>query len=59
MSRDGCRTWPDASVLAPGSAAYSDLAVSGNGHILCLYETDEYDRVTLARFDIAWIEAKA
>ena len=58
VSRDGCRTWPDARVLAPGLAAYSDLAITDDGHVLCLYEADDYDCLRLARFDIAWLEAK-
>ncbi len=57
LSRDGCRTWPAARVLAPGSSAYSDLAVGGDGQILCFYEADEYRRLVLARFDLGWIEA--
>ncbi len=58
MSLDGCRTWPVAKVLATGLAAYSDLAVTPDGHILCLYEADGYDYLKLVRFDVRWIEAE-
>ena len=44
-----------ARVLEPGSAAYSDLAVTANGHILCFYEAAEYQHLVLARFDLAWL----
>ena len=55
LSRDECRTWPVAKVLEPGEAAYSDLAVTSDGQILCLYEADGYGRLVLARFDMEWL----
>ena len=56
LSRDECRSWPVSRVLEPGTAAYSDLAISADGHILCLYETGN---LTLARFTIQWLEEGA
>jgi Neuraminidase (sialidase) len=55
LSDDGGKTWPVARVIHEGSAAYCDLAALGDGTILCLYERQEYSRITLARFDLAWL----
>jgi sialidase-1 len=52
LSPDDCRTWPRSRVLHAGPAAYSDLAVLGDGTILCLYERGSkspYETITLAR----------
>jgi len=60
MSTDDCRTWGVARVLHAGPSAYSDLAVISEGTICCLYEcgTDHpYERLNLARFDLAWLTA--
>lgn len=60
VSYDECRSWSAGKVLEPGRAAYSDLAVTPDGTVLCLYERGEaspYDRLTLARFDAAWLDA--
>jgi sialidase-1 len=53
FSRDGGRTWPDATLLHAGPAAYSCLAVLADGTVLCLYERGvkhAYETITLARF---------
>jgi sialidase-1 len=58
LSEDECRTWNAGRVLWPGSAAYSDLAVTADLAAYCLYERGEespYERLTLARFDLAWL----
>ena len=59
LSYDGCRSWPLARVLNEGAAAYSDLCVTGDGMVCCLYEAgagnDPYDRLTLARFNLEWL----
>ena len=59
LSEDDCKTWPHATTLHPGPAAYSDLAVLPDGTILCLYERGErssYEKITLARFSLDWIK---
>ena len=56
MSVDDCKTWPVSRVLYAGPSAYSDLAVTEDGHILCLFEADGYERIALARFRIDWLE---
>ena len=55
LSRDQGRSWPAARMLEPGAAAYSDLAVTSEGQVLCLYEARRYG-LRLARFDPSWIE---
>ncbi len=59
LSADGGRTWPAARALHPGPSAYSDLAALPNGDLCCLYESGEsqpYERLTLALFNLAWLE---
>ena len=58
MSTDEGHTWPVAKLLYAGPSAYSDLAVTGDGTVCCLYERGEahaYETLTLARFDPAWL----
>jgi sialidase-1 len=55
LSRDDGKTWPVNKVLDPGKAAYSDLAVSPDGTVLCLYEADTH--IACARFNLDWITA--
>jgi len=57
MSEDEGRTWPVAKVLYAGSSAYSDLVLLPDGKVGCLYERDNYGKITFARFDIEWLEA--
>ena len=59
LSRDQGRSWPQARVLEPGAAAYSDLAVAPDGQILCLYEAQDYGCLRLARLAPAWVEGEA
>jgi len=42
-------------VLYDGSAAYSDLVVLPDGHLGCLYERDNYRKITFARFSLDWL----
>jgi len=55
LSYDECRTWPVAKILRPGYSGYSDLAVTPDGTVLCLYETEGCAKITLARFNIEWL----
>ncbi|MBN2473379.1 MAG: exo-alpha-sialidase [Pirellulales bacterium] len=55
LSSDEGKTWPVAKVLYEGSAAYSDLVVLPDGTIGCLYERDDYGKITFARFTVAWL----
>lgn len=47
-SADDGKTWPYSRVLYPRSAAYSCLAVLPDKTIGCLYEKDNYRKITLA-----------
>jgi len=55
ISYDECKTWPVSKVVNEGSSAYSDLAIAPDMTILSLYETDEYSKIVLARFNIEWL----
>ena len=55
ISYDECRSWPVAKVINAGTSAYSDLTVTTDRQILCLYESDDYSNIVLARFNIEWL----
>ena len=55
LSEDEGKTWPMAKVIHEGSAAYSDLVVLPGGTIGCLYERDNYGKITFARFTVDWL----
>lgn len=62
ISADDCRTWPVSRVLEPGISGYTDLAIGPDGTIYCVYERGgnagfAFERLTVARFNRAWIEA--
>lgn len=53
LSADGGKTWLHAREIMPGPSAYSDLAETADGRILCLFERgDEIysERITLMEF---------
>ena len=58
LSYDEGRTWPVSRQLHAGPAAYSDLCVTQDLSICCLYERGAetpYERISLARFNLAWL----
>ncbi len=55
LSYDEGRSWPVAKVIYAGSSAYSDLVVLPDGVIGCLYERDEYGKITFARLSLQWL----
>jgi sialidase-1 len=60
LSADEGQTWPVGRVLEPGPSMYSDLAVAADGTIFCFYGRGlkkgfAGDRLTLARFNMAWL----
>lgn len=62
LSRDEAATWPVSRVLEAGPGAYSDLAVTPRGTILCFYGTGDNlsfagSRLRLARFNLEWLTA--
>jgi len=56
VSYDEGKTWPLSKVIYAGSAAYSDLVVLPDGTIGCLYERDNYGKITFARFTLEWLD---
>lgn len=62
-SGDDGQTWPLARVIDPGPSMYSDVAVTPAGTILCFYGRGPKphfagDRLTLARFNLAWVRGE-
>jgi sialidase-1 len=60
LSEDDGVTWPASRVVHEGPAAYSSLAALSDGSIAVLFErgdTSPYERISLARFPLAWLKA--
>ena len=38
VSRDDGKTWPCKKLIYQASSAYSNLVVTDDGHVLCLFE---------------------
>ena len=58
LSHDECRTWPVARTIHAGPAAYSDLCVTQEGDIYCLYERgteNAYEHISLAHVNLEWL----
>lgn len=60
LSYDECQTWPVKKAVDPSWSAYSDLAVTERGTILCFYGCGQKanfagDRLTVARFNLEWL----
>lgn len=60
LSRDEGQTWPVHRLLEDGPSAYSDLAVTKSGVILCFYGTGSKlsfagSSLRLARFNLEWL----
>jgi sialidase-1 len=65
LSRDEGQSWPVTKRLEEGPSAYSDLAVTKAGTILCFYGRAgdgrgmtawSGGRLTLARFNLDWLQ---
>ena len=60
VSRDEGRSWLISRRLEPGLSRYSDLAVTADGTILCLYtngKVRDSEKISVARFSLAWLTA--
>lgn len=60
-SNDEAKTWGNARVLEAGPSGYSDLAMTQDGYVLCLFECGNKvynEKITIARFPLAWIAAE-
>ncbi|HEX8914526.1 MAG TPA: sialidase family protein [Humisphaera sp.] len=58
LSEDDGATWTASRELVPGAFAYSCLAVLPDASVACLYETDGYQRIALARFTLDWVRGR-
>jgi sialidase-1 len=56
ISRDEGKSWSPGRVLYPGSFAYSCLTSLPNGSVGCLFECDNYARITFAEFTVKWVD---
>jgi sialidase-1 len=52
VSRDQGKTWPLARSVYPGSFAYSCLVSLPEGAVGCLFERDQYARISFVRFPL-------
>ncbi|MFC1601379.1 exo-alpha-sialidase [Candidatus Sumerlaeota bacterium] len=60
LSQDDGRTWSHSRVLRKQLAGYSDMAVTKEGKILCVFENGEGDyceRISFTQVDRAWLVA--
>ena len=58
LSEDNGATWPHGQVLEDAAAAYSDLAVTPAGDVICLWERgekDPYEALAFLRCSVAWL----
>ncbi len=55
LSYDEGQTWPVSKLLYAGGFAYSCLVRLDDGSIGCLFEQDNYEHVTFARFSMEWL----
>jgi sialidase-1 len=59
-SFDGAQTWPVKRLIYEGPSAYSSLAADRQGRAYLLFErgeTELYEAIALARFDLDWLTA--
>jgi sialidase-1 len=60
LSKDDGKTWPHARCLNEGLAGYSDIAVTKDGRIFCVFEngTNDYcDKISVVQVDRKWLLA--
>ena len=60
-SRDSGRTWPVSKLVDQRPCRYSDLAVTADGTVLCMYtvgEIEDREKITVARFNQEWLFAQ-
>ena len=58
ISYDECKTWNTGKVLHAGPSAYSDLCITPDMNICCLYERGQenlYENITFTQFDLEWL----
>ena len=58
LSKDDGRTWPCSRVLNKELAGYSDMAITKEGKILCLFENGKRDyceKISIVQVDRQWL----
>ena len=58
ISRDEGRSWDFSRTVEQGLSRYSDLAVTADGTILCLYTNGvvrDREKISVARFNLEWL----
>ena len=58
MSRDEGKSWDMSWRVERGLSRYSDLAVTADGTILCLYTNGvvrDREKISVARFNLEWL----
>ena len=58
MSQDHGRSWPTARRLEPSLSRYSDLAMTADETVLCLYTNGvarDREKINVARFNLEWL----
>jgi len=58
LSDDEGKTWPVGKQIHAGGSAYSNLVALPDGRVGVLYEKDGYQTISLATFDLPWLEGK-
>ncbi|WP_038160791.1 sialidase family protein [Verrucomicrobium sp. BvORR106] len=66
LSEDEGKTWAVSRAIEPSFSGYSDVAVTPDGTILCLYGKGEkkefggfaFGQIVLARFNLEWVQAR-
>ena len=61
LSQDDGRTWKHSRVLNETLAGYSDMAITKDGKIICVYENgikDYCEKLTVVQLDRSWIAAE-
>lgn len=58
LSYDEGTTWPVSKQIHAGGSAYSNLVALPDGRIGVLYEKDGYKTISLATFDLQWLEGE-
>jgi len=60
LSKDDGRTWTSSRVLNKELSGYSDMAITKEGKILCLFENGKRDyceKISIVQVDRAWLAA--
>ncbi|WP_050023478.1 sialidase family protein [Verrucomicrobium sp. BvORR034] len=66
LSEDEGKTWTAIRAIEPSFSGYSDVAVTPDGTILCLYGKGEkkefggfaFGQIVLARFNLEWVQGR-